>query len=326
MDRPGWKNPQILDHGLTWKQLYFEQNLQFLLESFDPSNDDISLLLQRVKASEDHVFTLTIRQLLSHIDLAAVCELLPNLTRLDVTYGVRRIGMKFERMLFGMKISDATSIAKCIKHSGVLTTLVLQSDLLDDDLLRMLMTGLIKNRSITHLDLSHNKITNHGARLLSKLLGSKSVLTHLDLCDNQIHAEGGRYLGRGLRHNVSLSSLNLRLNRLTDEGGRMLFEGIRDNSALTRLNVSGNSVGAEAAQALAGLLAEPRSALCSLDLSCNQLDDADVGVLRQALADNTQVLALDLRLNQVSKEAEEVLAEIENIVQRNELDTREHLK
>jgi hypothetical protein len=74
--------------------------------------------------------------------------------------------------------------------------------MLDDDLLRMLMTGFINNRcvrisvfwvcshnkysTITHLDVSHNKITNHGARLLAKLLGSRSVLTSLNLCDNQV--------------------------------------------------------------------------------------------------------------------------------------------
>ena len=60
------------------------------------------------------------------------------------------------------------------------------SNMIDDDLLRMLMTGLIKNNTITHIDMSHNKITNHGARLLSKLLGENSVITYLDLCDNQI--------------------------------------------------------------------------------------------------------------------------------------------
>ena len=37
-----------------------------------------------------------------------------------------------------------------------------------------------------YVDVSHNKVTNHGARLLSKLLGTKSVLTSLNLCDNQV--------------------------------------------------------------------------------------------------------------------------------------------
>ncbi|CAM9783753.1 unnamed protein product, partial [Choristocarpus tenellus] len=160
--------------------------------------------------------------------------------QLDLTYGVHEIGMKYERMLFGMKISDASCLAKTIQQSTHLTSLVLQSNLIDDDLMRMLMTGLIRNDTITFLDVSHNKITNHGARLLSKLLGERSVLVSLNMADNQastVHAEGGRYLGRALRTNKSLVDLNLRLNRLTDEGGRMLMEGMRENTTLTRLNL-----------------------------------------------------------------------------------------
>ena len=98
--------------------------------------------------------------------------------------------MNYERMLFGMKISDATSLAKIFDQTDTLVTVILSGNLIDDDLLRMLMTGLIKNNTITHLDVSHNKITNHGARLLSKLLGENSVISTLNLADNQIHSEG----------------------------------------------------------------------------------------------------------------------------------------
>lgn len=31
--------------------------------------------------------------------------------------------MKYERALFGMKVSDATSLGSCIRHTQVLTTL-----------------------------------------------------------------------------------------------------------------------------------------------------------------------------------------------------------
>jgi hypothetical protein len=75
-----------------------------------------------------------------------------------------------------MKISDAMSLAKCVRATASLTTLSLQCCMIDDDLLRMLMTGLIRNQTVTALDLSHNNITNYGVRLLSKLLGSKSVV------------------------------------------------------------------------------------------------------------------------------------------------------
>jgi hypothetical protein len=43
-------------------------------------------------------------------------------------------------MIFSSQVSDAN----CISYSESLTTLILQSNLIDDDLLRMLMTGLIK--------------------------------------------------------------------------------------------------------------------------------------------------------------------------------------
>ena len=117
-----------------------------------------------------------------------VCTRLPNLTKLDVTYGIRQCKMEYVRMMSGMKISDANYLAKCITSSPNPTTVVFMSNLIDDDLMRMLMTGLIKNDSITHLDVSHNKITNHGGADVEAQ--GHSVLTSLNLSDNQIHAEG----------------------------------------------------------------------------------------------------------------------------------------
>eukprot|EP00903_Cladosiphon_okamuranus_P010296 g9745.t2 len=238
VEKLGWQNCQIAEHGLTWKQLFFEAHVSTQLETFDAKKETFEHLLDFLASCQEYVFTLRIRQLLAHPDMHAVCAVLQNLTMLDVTYSVNSIGMKYERMLFGMKISDANCLAKAIQATETLASLVLQGNLIDDDLMRMLMTGLIRNSTITYLDVSHNKITNHGTRLLSKLLGENSVLSSLNLADNQqIHAEGGRYIGRALRSNTSLVSLNLRLNRLTDEGSRMLLEGLHDNPTLACLNL-----------------------------------------------------------------------------------------
>ncbi|KAL4105568.1 hypothetical protein PRIC1_003629 [Phytophthora ramorum] len=317
-----WKNTQIADHGLTWKQLFLEKYLQDLLEDFDPAGDDRDHLMAVVKASSEYIFTLEIDQLLSHLDLNEICAQLHNLTRLRVTYGVKQIGMRYERMLFGMKISDATNLSHIIKASNTLTTLWLPSNLLDDDLLRMLMTGLVKNTSITSLDLSHNKLTNHGARLLSKLLGPESVITTLKLCDNQIHAEGGRYLSRGLKYNTSLVELDLRLNRLTDDGGRMLLEGLVEHTSLTNLNLSSNMLSRESAEVLAEILGDSFTALRSVDLSSNALSESDGDVLLQGLQQNNTVVALDLRQNtQISADAE-CLVKIAQKIRQNEVNMK----
>mmetsp|Transcript_5236 Transcript_5236/g.9253 ORF Transcript_5236/g.9253 Transcript_5236/m.9253 type:complete len:465 (-) Transcript_5236:13-1407(-) len=339
MSQSSWKHYEIANHGMTWKQLYLEKSLQDLLETYvpdkriqkarqptryyddEPEEEKISekTILSHLVASQDYVFQLSVAQLLSHIDLGILFENLPNLTRLELTYGVKRVGMCYDRSLFGMKTCDATSLACALKTTQTLTTLILPCNLIDDDLLRLLMTGLISNHTITHLDLSHNKITNHGVRLLCKLLGSKSVLTTLDLCDNQIHVEGGRYLGRALKRNNSLLDLNLRLNRLSDEGGRLLLEGLVQNCALLILNLSCNSLGQASARALCETLEQGRSNLNSINISCNELVEEDGEALVSVLGRTRQVVSLDVRKNQLTDSAEALA----RIVKETELETHQ---
>lgn len=129
---------------MSWKQLFFERYIAQQLEEFDATSDDVELLRQRVQAGEDYVFQLRVEQLVSHLDLNLVFSHLPNLTSLDLTYGcgrarmqrrpaaahcahtlhsIKRVGMRYQRSLYGMKLADATSLAGCIRHAGVLTTL-----------------------------------------------------------------------------------------------------------------------------------------------------------------------------------------------------------
>eukprot|EP01039_Chlorochromonas_danica_P009810 gene9810-10852_t len=318
VDKYGWHNCNLADHNLLWKQLYFEKMLTERLEDFDAATEDIEGLYELIDAAMDYIFTITFRQLPSHIELFELCSLLPNLTKLDLVYGIKKVGINYERMLFGMKISDATSLAKIFHQSETLTTVILAGNLIDDDLLRMLMTGLIKNNTITHLDMSHNKITNHGARLLSKLLGENSVLTTLNLSDNQIHAEGGRYLARGLRENDSLLQLNLRLNRLTDEGCSLLMEGLRDNVSLMDLNLASNGAGAQTAQVLFSIIRDPEHHLQVLDISGNQFTAEHFDLMRLSLSNNKTLISLDLRNNPGYEIGSKAIAEIEKIIYQNE--------
>ncbi|CAK8987702.1 Dynein regulatory complex subunit 5 (Flagellar-associated protein 155), partial [Durusdinium trenchii] len=335
-----WKHFEIAHHGMTWKQLYLERRLEELLEGYVPGDEDQAegqddldallnpdrperiveeTLLAHLRASQDYVFGVRVGQLLSHLDHRLLFDSLPNLTRLELTYGVKRVGMQYERSLFGMKMPDATSLASAIQRTSTLTSLSLPCNLIDDDMARMLMTGLISNCTVTQLNLSHNKITNHGVRLIAKLLGPKSVLTSLDLCDNQIHVEGGRYLSRALRHNSSLMDLNLRLNRLTDEGGRLLIEGLSNNSTLGVLNVGSNSLGSKAASALCAVLAQQQTGLFALNMSCNELDEEDGQGLVATLRKSCPILSLDVRKNHFNHST---AAELNDIVKRSELELR----
>ena len=208
--------------------------------------EPLTRLPQTIQLSSDFVHRLHIKELKSHMDVSILFENLPILTDLGIIYGHRRVGMDYERSMFGMKNADATCLAKAIKYKAELLTMIdLSSNLMDDDKLRLLVTGLLDNDTVTHIDVSHNRIADRGARALARLLGETSVITSLNLCDNEIHGEGGKALGRVLTHNRSLLSLNMRLNRLGDDGGRLLAEGLRANRALRELNCCGNALAVE---------------------------------------------------------------------------------
>jgi hypothetical protein len=371
----GWSNCDLMSHGNMWKQLYFEELATERLEGFvggatseeEGKEGDSGMsrkvalaqaaekeaLLKGLVASQDYVFCLKVKELRSHLASDEFLPLLPNLARLDLTFGVKKCAMAHVRRDFGMKEDDASALARALgsavgnpsspvsSSSSMpcpnLTTLNLPGNLIDDDLLRVLMEGLVRNDAITSLNVSHNKISNGGARLLSKLMGAESVLTALDLSDTQIRSEGGRYLGRGLRQNDSLVSLNLRMNRLGDMGGRLLLEGLKGNaeSPLERLNLSGNGCGCETVATLTEVLRGGQEGgntvgdgpsapgLATVDLSCSNLVAHDVDTLEAALDLNRTLTSLDLRGNPaVGPEADDALDAIAKAVRGNELAAR----
>ena len=76
----------------------------------------------------------------------------------SLTYGLRNTGMNYDRALFGMKLPDCRSLAKTLEKSETLVSLALPGNLLEDDKIRMIASGLVDNHSVTNLDLSHNKV------------------------------------------------------------------------------------------------------------------------------------------------------------------------
>ena len=304
------KKVHTASHGNSWKQTYFEKNLQENIECFDPVTTDLVSLERLLRLSKQYVRNLTIRQLPSHLDLELIFKNLREaLTSLSLTYGMRNVGMDYDRSLFGMKLSDCRLMAKALESSETLTHLDLSNNLLDDDKVRMVCSGLVDNISVIHLDLSKNKIADCGARAISKLLDNRSCITFLDLSDNQIHAEGGKSMARALRENRSLLSLSLRLNRIGDDAGRSLCDALRNSSSLERLNLSANSLGLQTATSLATQLRFNQS-LKYLDISCNNFGVEGGKSLKEALEEVTNLHKLDLRLCGLDEDLELSIKEL----------------
>jgi len=274
------RNAQVEKHGMSWKQTFLELDLQESLEklpiTFDYHGPELEALKQQVHASRLHVFQLSIGQFPSHIDLSFLFDVLPALCSFSITYGNRRLGMDYERAMFGMKISDAQYLARNIRVSQTLVSLSLPCNMIDDELVKVLMGGLSYGHMLTHLDLSHNKIGDRGARRLASLLDPDYCVQTLDLSDNQIHANGCMHLGAHLAENMTCSVLNLRLNRCEDNGVSHLFQDLCVNKYLRTLNISCNDLTVRCLPYMNSMISE-NATLTELDLSANPLYQVEAG-------------------------------------------------
>lgn len=267
----------IDDHGMCWKQFYLETEFEAILEKFplDFQQFELDEMKSIVMAIRPWIFKLRIKQYPSHYDLSAILDPLPNLCSLQITYGRKRFGMEYERGLFGMKIVDCQYLVRYIRCAQTLICLSLPCNMIDDELVKILMSGLEAAYMLMDLDLSHNNIGDRGARRIAKLLDSKKyLLERLDLSDNSIHANGAMHIGSRLAENQTLDTLNLRLNRCEDNGICHLLQDLCINKRLRTVNVSSNDLTHRCLAYLSSMISE-NTALEEIDLSGNPLFSAE---------------------------------------------------
>ena len=150
------KNFKKEDHGNSYKQAFIERHIENILERFKEGN--LAELKRELSAARYDVFSLTITQLhhlgecrlvLTLLDMGIVFKYLQNLAYLTLTYGAKHVGIKYERSLFGMKMSDAKIFSDCLRTTQSLVYLSLPCNLIDDDLISILIKGLMLNKTIS---------------------------------------------------------------------------------------------------------------------------------------------------------------------------------
>ena len=322
-------------HGQSWKRLYCERHLSSRLESYHASKSGLnySRLLKDVEACKPFVHTITLGELTSHLDLAELLFDFPHLSALSLRFGARELGMDYDKAAFGMSLSDASSLARLMGGGGgggcSISRLELSENLLGDEAVILLMAGLHPsvNSTLTYLDLSHNKISDLGARRIAQMLDGSSgngsgsgqqtqaqqyctTLTDLNLSDNHLGPLGGSYFGSALSNNRGLRRLNLSLNALGDEGGSALFTGCTQHTSLKELVVSSAELEGEAGEQLLNLMRFNRS-LETINLAANPTlfgsgasAAKSSAALLEALRQNEQLVSLDLRRNGVTAAVE----------------------
>ncbi|KAL2651094.1 hypothetical protein R1flu_019222 [Riccia fluitans] len=292
-----WRNCDIVAHGRSWKQTFFERNLQEALErsrsvlpissgvkclmancAARSANEKLNLtsnhlcrydatiekekeLAELMKISAPYVHNLDLVQLPSHFDFKLMFYILQReLTGLCVNYGILETpGAKFDWSKWRMKVSDCRSLAAALTITATLTTLNLSGNRIDGE----------------------KKDGNTCKRLngQSHSCGFGSLLQHTPGRSNHISSEGCRYLAEGEDVNRSLVSLNLTLNNFGDLGGKRILDWANNNSTIQRISLECCNIGEDSVQSYTRLMHNEHSALTALNLSGNRAIGMTGGVI-----------------------------------------------
>ncbi|VDM16713.1 unnamed protein product [Hydatigera taeniaeformis] len=236
-----------------------------------------------------------ISTVVDHLDLGQVIAKLDRLTHLSVQYRVRNVGLDFEWSQFQFTGRDCVSFSKAIRNHTSLRILELVNSRVDCEKCRVLVGHLLDHPSLVALNLSHNIISDWGARALGKLINGRSRLECLDLTNNRLNAEGAEALSHALAKGAgTLMKLNLRLNRIRDEGASSIARSLLRNTTLRELNLAANSIG-DAAILVFGQVLTHNSTLQKLDLSNNSIGSEAGKKFQECIASNQTIIYLDLR-------------------------------
>jgi len=98
------------------------------------------------------------------------------------------------------------------------------------------------NRTLTELDLSHNRLSDKGIEIISEVLSLNTcALKEIDLSSNGITDQGAEYIANMLRKNRKLKALILNKNEITDNGLILLAHAlVNDNKKLKQLKLESN--------------------------------------------------------------------------------------
>lgn len=205
-------------------------------------------------------------------------------------------------------------IDQCPSHEIDLTG----QELTDQDM-KIVVDRAILAKSCVILNLTCNKITQYGVRILAEGLRNNKCLEELNISYNVISDSGVHHLASTI-NSSALKRLDLGENDISDDGAKSIAEMLTMNTSLLQLFLNENQISNYGMKLLANALLQSYTNLQILNLSANtDVDDESIESLTDMLEHNRVLKKLDLRHASFSKNGEKRLRAVANLKRGFEL-------
>lgn len=207
--------------------------------------------------------------------------------------------------------AGADAFAAVIERSRSLTSMILNTNEIDDVGVATIAAAVGRSRTLDYLDLSANRITDVGVVALAAAVGESPTLKSLLLTSNPGITGGGvavlvSAVGRSrTMKTLGLSGLDLR----SDECSRALSDCIRHSPTLTKLELAWSFGTTESGTAAIVSAVGASRTMTTLDLTGIRFTDANAILLAASLVASQTMTTLNLSYNRLTDAGILVLAE-----------------
>ncbi|XP_039272480.2 leucine-rich repeat-containing protein 45-like [Styela clava] len=236
---------------------------------------------------------------------------------------------------YTLTIGTCCALGKALSHDIGFSEMLLTDCMLNEEGVKVLLSGLCINTSLERLDLRGNNLSQGSANALGHFLKENHTLKCLCLEWNNLGVweASFRTFCEGLATNTGLESLDLRNNQLNYVGAQELALALQSNKTLRSLDVRWNNIGLVGGKALNNAVQHSQT-LVKCEVTGNNLPQELSNSIEQSVLFNedrqlhdsmnrsrTKILAQEINELKHSKRKQMVEYETEMEQSRAELST-----
>eukprot|EP00913_Durusdinium_trenchii_P015961 g14999.t1 len=176
---------------------------------------------------------------ISEVGLQAIAD------ALLINHVVTHIGLQVDEGFALERIEERLKANRAAAEAGM----DLSGGRLGDTNVQVLAEALRLNRSVSHIYLQNNTITDLGAKAIAQMLMQNTSIRSIVLRGNEIGDSGVEALAKALQQNRSIQVIVLQNNHIGDVGVEALAEAVRENDFILDIHLDGNPFGDAGCQA-----------------------------------------------------------------------------
>lgn len=206
-----------------------------------------------------------------------------------LTWAVQRSKLLEKLDLSRCQLAHCYKGLSTLLATSSLTTLLVAKTGLQQAGSSHLLQSLKRNRYLTSLDISENRLVPE-AQQVAELLSSNKTITELNLKDTQVNFEGAKNIAKALARSV-LRSLTLDHNPITSKGALEIVRALQRPNELEKLSLSSTGITDADMTSMCFTLGNNKS-LSELDVSYN-LGVRSMSSVAQLLLSNGTLASLN---------------------------------